>query len=102
MVLVWACFCILMSAVAFAAYAWFPILDRMPAGALAFFIAYDFIITPLGVLSGGALGLVWGKLLQGSITVMFRFGTWPTGMRVTSLSPTTSTTDTELDPALAT
>jgi hypothetical protein len=33
---------------------------------------------------------------------MFRFGTCPTGMRVTYFSAMRSTTDTELDPALAT
>jgi hypothetical protein len=39
---------------------------------------------------------------QGNMTVMFRFGTCPTGIRVTSFSATTSTTDTELEPAFAT
>jgi hypothetical protein len=33
---------------------------------------------------------------------MFRFGTWPTGIRVTSFRDATSTTDTEFEPALAT
>jgi hypothetical protein len=38
----------------------------------------------------------------GSRAVMLRFGTWPTGMRVTSRMPTTSTTETEFEPAFAT
>jgi hypothetical protein len=56
MVLIWAFFCVVASLVAFAAYAWLPILDRMPAGALAFFVVVDFIIAPLGVLAGGLCG----------------------------------------------
>lgn len=39
---------------------------------------------------------------HGSTAVMFRFGTWPTGMRITSFRDVTSTTDTEFEPALAT
>lgn len=38
----------------------------------------------------------------GSNAVMFRFGTCPTGMRVTSFIVLISTTDTEFDWALAT
>jgi hypothetical protein len=38
----------------------------------------------------------------GSTAVMFRFGTCPTLMRVTSLIVLRSTTDTEFDPAFAT
>ena len=38
----------------------------------------------------------------GSIAVMFLFGTWPTGIRVTSRSPTMSMTDTSFEPAFAT
>jgi len=43
-----------------------------------------------------------GDGTQGRITVTFRFGTCPTGMRVTSFSAMRSMTDTEFDPALAT
>src|SRR5262245_42197245 len=38
----------------------------------------------------------------GSTAVMFRFGTWPTGIWVSSLCVAMSMTDTEFDPALAT
>ncbi len=38
----------------------------------------------------------------GNTAVTFRFGTWPTGICVSSLRVSTSTTDTEFDPAFAT
>jgi len=57
MVVIWAGFCVVASAVAFAVYAWLPIIDRMPVPILAFFVAVDFIIGPLGVLAGG----LWGS-----------------------------------------
>ena len=57
MVLIYAGFCVVASVVAFAVYAWLPIFDRMPAPVLAFFVAVDFIIAPLGVLAGG----LWGS-----------------------------------------
>jgi len=38
----------------------------------------------------------------GRVAVMLRFGTWPTGMRVTSFSDLISITDTEFDCAFAT
>jgi len=39
---------------------------------------------------------------HGNTTVLLRFGTWPTGMRATSLISCVSTTETSFDPALAT
>ena len=42
------------------------------------------------------------KNSYGSTAVMFRLGTCPTGMRVTSFIDLMSTTDTEFDPAFAT
>ena len=57
MVLIWAGFWLVASVVAFAVYAWLPISERMPAPILAFFVAVDFIIAPLGVLAGG----LWGS-----------------------------------------
>ncbi len=57
MVLVWAGFCVVASVVAFAVCAWLSVLDRMPAPIVAFFVAVDFIIGPLGVLAGG----LWGS-----------------------------------------
>jgi CubicO group peptidase (beta-lactamase class C family) len=38
----------------------------------------------------------------GSTAVVFRFGTWPTGICISSLCDATSTTETEFDPAFAT
>ena len=38
----------------------------------------------------------------GSTAVIFRFGTWPTGICVISFRASMSITETELDPALAT
>ena len=57
MVVIYAGFCLVASAISFAVYAWLPISDRMPAPVLAFFVAVDFIIGPLGVLAGG----LWGS-----------------------------------------
>ena len=53
MVVIHAGFCLVASAVAFAVYAWLPISDRMPGPVLAYFVAVDFMIGPLGVLAGG-------------------------------------------------
>jgi hypothetical protein len=53
MVVIFAGFCIVASAVAFAIYAWLPIYDRIPFPHLAFLVASDFIIGPVGVLAGG-------------------------------------------------
>jgi hypothetical protein len=59
MVVIYAGFCLVASAMAFAVYAWLPISDRMPmpVPVLAYFVAVDFIIGPLGVLAGG----LWGS-----------------------------------------
>jgi hypothetical protein len=57
MVVIYAGFCVVASVVAFALYAWLPIFDRMPVPVLAYFVAADFIIGPLGVLAGG----LWGS-----------------------------------------
>jgi hypothetical protein len=57
MVLVWAGFWVVASVVALAVCAWLSVLDRMPTPILAFFVAVDFIIAPLGVLAGG----LWGS-----------------------------------------
>jgi hypothetical protein len=43
-----------------------------------------------------------GRFAQGSTAVTLRFGTCPTGMRVSSFLSAMSTTDTEFDPAFAT
>ena len=53
MVVIYAGFCLVASAVACAVYAWLPLLDRIPLPVLAFLVASDFIIGPLGVLAGG-------------------------------------------------
>jgi hypothetical protein len=53
MVVIYAGFCVVASVVAFALYAWLPIFDRMPVPLLAYLVAADFIIGPLGVLAGG-------------------------------------------------
>lgn len=55
MVLVFAAFCVPASVVAFTVYAWFPI-DRMPLPELLFHVASDFIILPIGILTGGLVG----------------------------------------------
>ena len=55
MVLVFAVFCVLASAVAFAVYALFPV-DRMPVPMTAVVLAIDFILAPVGVLAGGLVG----------------------------------------------
>jgi hypothetical protein len=57
MVVIYAGFCVVASVVAFAVYAWLPFYDRMPGPVLAYFVAVDFIIGPLGVLAGG----LWGS-----------------------------------------
>jgi len=53
MVIIYAGFCLVASAVAFAMYAWLPIYDPIPLPVLAFLLASDFIIGPVGVLAGG-------------------------------------------------
>lgn len=53
MVVIYAGFCLVASAVAFAMYAWLPIYDRIPLHGLAFLLASDFIIGPAGVLARG-------------------------------------------------
>jgi hypothetical protein len=55
MVLFWAIFCIIASAVALAVYMLFPI-DRMPLPMTVVVLAVDFIIAPIGVLAGGLFG----------------------------------------------
>jgi hypothetical protein len=57
MVIIYAGFCVAASVVAFAVYAWLPLAERMPIPILTFFLVVDFIIGPLGVLTGG----VWGS-----------------------------------------
>jgi hypothetical protein len=57
MVVIYAGFCLVASAVAFALYAWLPNFERIPVPVLAYFFAVDFIIGPLGVLAGG----LWGS-----------------------------------------
>ena len=52
MVVVYAGFCIMASAVAFVALA-FRIFNPLPAPALTFFVAVDFVVGPVGVLAGG-------------------------------------------------
>ena len=53
MVVIYAGFCLVASAVAFAMYAWLPIYEPIPLPVLAFLLASDFIIGPVGVLAGG-------------------------------------------------
>jgi hypothetical protein len=53
MVVIYAGFCLVAGAVAFAMYAWLPIYDRLPFHFLAFSFASDFVIGPAGVLAGG-------------------------------------------------
>jgi hypothetical protein len=55
MVLVWATFCIIASALALAVYALFPI-DRMSVPMTAVVLAQDFAVGPLGILAGGFAG----------------------------------------------
>ena len=55
MVLVWAIFFVIASAVAFTVYALFPV-DRMPLPMTVVKVAVDFIIAPIGILAGGLLG----------------------------------------------
>ncbi len=55
MVLVWAVFCIIASAVALAVYMLFSI-DRMTVPMTVVVLALDFIIAPIGVLAGGLVG----------------------------------------------
>jgi hypothetical protein len=55
MVLVFAIFCVIASAVALAVYVLFPI-DRMPLPMTVVVLAIDFIIAPIGVLAGGLVG----------------------------------------------
>ena len=57
MVVVFAGFCVVASVAAFAVCAWLSIFDRMPLPILAFFVAVDFMVAPLGVLAGG----LWGS-----------------------------------------
>jgi len=54
MVLVWATFIIIASAVALAVYVLFPI-DRMSLPMTVVVLAQDFVVGPLGVLAGGLL-----------------------------------------------
>jgi hypothetical protein len=53
MVVIYAGFCLVASAVAFAMYIWLPIYDPIPLPVLAYLLASDFIIGPAGVLAGG-------------------------------------------------
>lgn len=57
MVLVFAIFCVIASAVALAVYALFVPIDRMPLPMTVVVLAIDFIIAPIGVLAGG----LWGS-----------------------------------------
>ena len=58
MVLVFAIFCVIASAVALAVYVFFvpPPIDRVPLPMMVVVLAIDFIIAPLGVLAGGLFG----------------------------------------------
>ena len=59
MVVVYAGFCVVASAAAFAMYAWLPFYDRIPVPVLALLLASDFIIGPAGVLAGGLWASSW-------------------------------------------
>jgi hypothetical protein len=61
MVLIWTGFCVVASVVAFAVYASLPISGRIATPILLFFIVLDFIIAPVGVLTGGLWGSSGGK-----------------------------------------
>jgi len=59
MVVIVAASCVIASVIAFVVCARLGVLHRMPTPVLAYFVAIDFVIGPLGVLIGGLWGSSW-------------------------------------------
>jgi hypothetical protein len=49
-------FILVASVTTFGVYALLPLMDRQPFPVLAFFLTLDFVVLPLGILTGGVVG----------------------------------------------